>query len=186
MNQLNKKFNKYDKPKLIKLKNFVDKRGKFSRIFCINEFAKKDFDFPIKQINHVVVKKKATIKGMHLQIQPFSEIKIVNVVKGKIIDVVIDVRKNSKNFLKYKSFILNAKENICLCLPKGFAHGFQTLVDNCEIIYCHSEIYKSEKELSINPFDPKINIEWPIKVSNISYKDKKTKFISSDFRGIVI
>ena len=181
-----KKLKKYNLPKLIQLNSFNDKRGKLSRIFCINEFKKKGINFPIKQINHVIVNKKGTIKGMHFQRQPFSEIKIVNVIKGKIFDIVIDVRKNSKNFLNHKSFILSSKENKSLLIPKGFAHGFQTLSDNCEIIYCHSEFYKSNKELSINPFDPKVGIQWPIKVSNISSKDRKTKFIYNDFKGIVI
>ena len=96
---------KFELPKLIKLNNFKDKRGKLARIFCVNEFKKKGLNFSVKQINHVVVNKKGTIKGMHFQLQPFSEIKIVNVIKGKIFDVVIDVRKNSKNFLSYKKFI---------------------------------------------------------------------------------
>ena len=152
----------------------------------INEFAKKGFNFSIKQINHVVVNKKGTIKGMHFQVPPYSEIKVVNVIKGKIFDILIDVRKDSKNFLNWKSFILNSKENKSLLVPQGFAHGFQTLNDNCEIIYCHSELYKSTKELSINPFDPIVDISWPIKVSNISLKDKKTNFIYNDFKGIVI
>lgn len=177
---------KFELPKLIKLNNFKDKRGKLARIFCVNEFKKKGLNFSVKQINHVVVNKKGTIKGMHFQLQPFSEIKIVNVIKGKIFDVVIDVRKNSKNFLSYKKFILSSDENKCLLIPKGFAHGFQTLNDNCEIIYGHSKIYKSSKELSINPFDPRVGIKWPIAVSIVSSKDKKTKFIYNDFKGIVI
>jgi len=177
---------KLDLPKLIKLNNFKDERGRLARIFCANEFNKKGFNFSVKQINHVVVKKRGTIKGMHFQLQPFSEIKIVNVIKGKIFDVVVDVRKNSKNFLSYKKFILNSDENKCLLIPKGFAHGFQTLNDKCEIIYGHSEIYKSSKELSINPFDPRIGIKWPIAVFTVSSKDKQTKFIYNDFKGIVI
>ena len=183
---MNKIQNKFSSSKLIKLNNFKDKRGKLSRIFCNYEFKKYELDFDIKQVNHVSVIKKGTIKGMHIQIKPFTEIKTINVIKGKIFDVIIDVRKNSKNFLKYQKFILDSKENNCLLIPKGFAHGFQTLCNNCEIIYCHSEIYKPNKEFSINPLDTLINIKWPIKISNISSKDKKTKFIYNDFKGIII
>ena len=177
---------KFDLPKLISLNNFKDKRGSLARIFCTNEFTKKGINISIKQINHVIVKKKGTIKGMHFQLQPFSEMKIVKVIRGKIFDVVIDVRKNTKNFLSYKKFTLDSNENKWLIIPKGFAHGFQTLNDKCEIIYAHSEIYKLSKELSINPFDPKVGIKWPIALSTISSKDKKTKFIYNDFKGIVI
>jgi dTDP-4-dehydrorhamnose 3,5-epimerase len=186
MSTLNKKINKYHFPKLINLSKYKDKRGNLSRVFCYEEFCKKGIDFTIKQINHVAVSKKGTIKGMHLQIKPFAEIKTVNVIRGEIIDIIIDVRKNSKNFLDYQSHILNSKENKCLFIPKGFAHGFQTLSNDCEIIYSHSEVYKPNKELSINPFDTKIGIKWPIKVSNISSKDKNTKFIYNDFKGILI
>ena len=105
---------KFDLPKLISLNNFKDKRGSLARIFCTNEFTKKGINISIKQINHVIVKKKGTIKGMHFQLQPFSEMKIVKVIRGKIFDVVIDVRKNTKNFLSYKKFTLDSNENKCL------------------------------------------------------------------------
>ena len=99
---------KIKNPRIIRLTNFKDFRGKLSRIFCTESLKKKNLSFNIKQINHVLVKKKATIKGMHIQLQPFNEIKLVKVIKGKIFDVVLDLRKNSKNFLKYKVFILDS------------------------------------------------------------------------------
>lgn len=163
--------------KKISLKKFKDNRGSLTRLFCIKELDKLNINFNIKQINHVNVKKKGTIKGMHYQIKPFEENKIVKLVSGNIFDIVIDVRKNSKNFLKYKTFFLSSKENKILFIPKGFAHGFQTLTDNCEIIYMHSEYYKPIFEKSINPLDPKISIKWPLKISLISNKDKLIKFI---------
>jgi len=173
-------------PKLITLKKFKDSRGSLSRIFCINQTFKKGFDISLKQINFVNVKRKATIKGMHMQLPPYTEVKTVSVIKGKIFDVILDLRKGSKNFLKWKSYIMSSNQNKSLIIPKGFAHGFQTLTDECEILYCHSEIYKSKNEISINPFDTSVKIKWPIKVSNISIKDKKAKYIFNDFKGIVI
>ena len=172
--------------KIFNLNNFEDFRGKLKRIFCINELSKKNLNFTVKQINHVIVKKKGTIKGMHIQLPPYSEIKLVKIIKGKIFDVIIDLRKNSKSFLKYKSFILDSSKDNLLFIPKGFAHGFQTLTSNSEIIYCHSEVYNPKKEFSINPLDKKINIKWPKKISSISLKDLNTKFIYDDFDGIVI
>ena len=88
---------KIKNPRIIRLTNFKDFRGKLSRVFCTESLKKKNLSFNIKQINHVLVKKKATIKGMHIQLQPFNEIKLVKVIKGKIFDVVLDLRKNSKN-----------------------------------------------------------------------------------------
>jgi dTDP-4-dehydrorhamnose 3,5-epimerase len=177
---------KIKNPRIIRLTNFKDFRGKLSRIFCTESLKKKNLSFNIKQINHVLVKKKATIKGMHIQLQPFNEIKLVKVIKGKIFDVVLDLRKNSKNFLKYKVFTLDSSTNNLLIIPKGFAHGFQSLTNNCEIIYCHSEIYNPKKELSINPLDPNISINWPLKKPIISSKDLNSKYIYDDFKGIVI
>jgi dTDP-4-dehydrorhamnose 3,5-epimerase len=177
---------KIKNPRIIRLTNFKDFRGKLSRVFCTESLKKKNLSFNIKQINHVLVKKKATIKGMHIQLQPFNEIKLVKVIKGKIFDVVLDLRKNSKNFLKYKVFILDSSTNNLLIIPKGFAHGFQSLTNNCEIIYCHSETYNPKKELSINPLDPNISINWPLKKPIISSKDLNSQYIYDDFKGIVI
>jgi len=177
---------KIKNPRIIRLTNFKDFRGKLSRVFCTESLKKKKLLFNIKQINHVLVKKKATIKGMHIQLQPFNEIKLVKVIKGKIFDVVLDLRKNSKNFLKYKVFILDSSTNNLLIIPKGFAHGFQSLTNNCEIIYCHSETYNPKKELSINPLDPNISINWPLKKPIISSKDLNSQYIYDDFKGIVI
>ncbi len=179
-------FTKKDLPKIITLNNFEDDRGKLSKIYSKDKFEKYLKNFKIKQINFVTVKKKGTIKGIHFQKQPFLEIKLVYLIKGKIFDAVVDVRKNSKDFLIPKTYILNSTDKSCLLIPKGYGHSFQTLTDNCEILYCHSEIYKPQKEISLNPFDPSINIRWPLKLSKISSKDKKTKFISSNFKGILI
>tara|TARA_B100000780_G_C21119467_1_gene453317 strand:+ start:1044 stop:1583 length:540 start_codon:yes stop_codon:yes gene_type:complete len=177
---------KIKNPRIIRLTNFKDFRGKLSRVFCTESLKKKNLSFNIKQINHVLVKKKATIKGMHIQLQPFNEIKLVKVIKGKIFDVVLDLRKNSKNFLKYKVFILDSSTDNLLIIPKGFAHGFQSLTNNCEIIYCHSETYNPKEELSINPLDPNISINWPLKKPIISSKDLNSQYIYDDFKGIVI
>ena len=159
---------KFANIKKISLKKFQDSRGSLTRLFCFRELNKSKIKFNIKQINYVKVKKKGTLKGMHFQINPFEENKIVKLVSGKIFDVVIDVRKNSKNFLKYKTFILSSKDNKTLIIPKGFAHGFQTLTNNCEIIYLHSQYYNRNYERSINPLDPRISIKWPLKISLIS------------------
>jgi dTDP-4-dehydrorhamnose 3,5-epimerase len=94
------------------------------------------------------------------------------------------MRKNSKDFLKIKTFILDEKKNQILTIPKGFAHGFQTLKDNTEILYFHNGYYKKKYESGLNPFDKKVKIKWPLKISKISEKDKRIKFIDKEFAGL--
>tara|TARA_X000000950_G_scaffold189829_1_gene229442 strand:+ start:5802 stop:6299 length:498 start_codon:yes stop_codon:yes gene_type:complete len=163
--------------KLLKLNIKKDQRGFFLKLFSTEEFSEQFKNFRVNQINLSSNKKKGTIRGLHLQKSPHSEKKIIFCLKGKIFDVVVDMRKNSKDYLKVKTFILDEKENQLLVIPKGYAHGFQTLKNNTQILYFHSGFYKKNYESDINPFDPKIKIKWPLKVSKISQKDKKIKFI---------
>ena len=163
--------------KKIKLKENKDNRGFFIKLFCKENFSKKLNNLNIKQINYSFNKKKGTIRGLHYQDNPYSEQKILYCLKGKIFDVIVDIRKSSKNYLKYKKFILEEKKNEVLIIPKGFAHGFQTLTNNCKILYFHSGLYKKKFEKGINPMDSNIRINWPIKKVIISKKDKNRKFL---------
>ena len=157
------------KPYLTKNFIFNDKRGIFYKIANKEFFSKKKNITQVKQFNISLTKKKGTIRGLHLQKSKFEEIKIVTCLKGKIFDVVVDLRKNSKSFGKIKKFVLN-DPNKSLIVPKGFAHGFQSLTDDCIVIYLHTNIYKKNFERTINPLNLKIN--WPIKKIIISQKDK--------------
>ena len=163
--------------KKIKLKENKDNRGFFIKLFCKENFSKKLNNINIKKINYSFNKKKGTIRGLHYQDNPYSEQKILYCLKGKIFDVIVDIRKSSKNYLKYKKFTLEEKKNEVLIIPKGFAHGFQTLTNNCKILYFHSDLYKKKFEKGINPMDSKIRINWPIKKVIISKKDKNRKFL---------
>ncbi len=163
--------------KLLKLNIKKDQRGFFLKLFSTEEFSEQFKNFRVNQINLSSNIKKGTIRGLHLQKSPYSEKKIIFCLKGKIFDVVVDMRKNSKDYLKVKTFILDEKENQLLVIPKGYAHGFQTLKNNTQILYFHSGFFKKNYEHGLNPFDPKIKIKWPLKVSKISQKDKEIKFI---------
>ena len=121
---------------------------------------------------------------MHYQIGNTTEDKIVTCLKGKVFDVIIDLRKNSKNFLKWHSCILDGKKNISIFVPHGFAHGYQALTNNCELIYFHTDYYNKSKSKIINCFDPIINIMWPLKTKLVSKKDMNKKFIKKNFPGI--
>ena len=164
--------------------NFNDNRGSFIKLYSENFFKKKKFQ--IRQVNYSLNKTKGTIRGMHYQVGGFAEEKIVTCIKGKIFDVVIDLRKNSKTYLKWYKIILNSKYKRSLFVPKGFAHGFQTLDDNTEIIYLHSKNHSKKHERTINSIDPKISIKWPIKKKIFSYKDRRQHFINNNFRGISV
>jgi dTDP-4-dehydrorhamnose 3,5-epimerase len=149
-----------------------DERGYFARIFCKKEFKKIGFDFKIVQVNRSLTKKRGTIRGLHFQKPPKSEDKIVVCLKGKIFDVALDLRKNSPTFGKWVGVELSEENKKMFLIPKGFAHGFQTLTDNCEILYFVSEFYSPKYESGIRWDDPFFNIKWPIKNPILSEKDK--------------
>ena len=162
---------------------FEDNRGSFSRIFCENELSSV-LDFNIKQINHSVTSKSGTIRGLHFQYEPNSEIKMIKCVKGSVFDVVVDIRRNSETFLKVFSIELSELNNKIIFIPKGFAHGFQALEDNTDLIYLHSSLYKPSNEGALNPVDRILDITWPEDISNISEKDRNHPFITDKFKGI--
>jgi len=150
----------------------TDERGYFARIFCKKEFTKIGFNFEIVQINRSFNKKKGTIRGLHFQTPPKAEDKIISCVKGAIYDVAIDLRKDSPTFGQWVAEKLTEDNKKMFLIPKGFAHGFQTLTDNTEILYFMSEFYSPEYESGVRWNDPFFNIKWPLKPTLISRKDK--------------
>ena len=163
--------------KIIKNK-FSDDRGHFFRLFCEQEFKDQNMSNNLNQINLSTSAQKGTVRGLHYQTSPFSEQKIVTCIKGKIWDVAVDIRKESPTYLKWTSLELSAENYTSILIPEGFAHGFQTLESNSEILYFSSKPYMKEFERGINPLDKKLKIDWPIKISNISSKDKNQKFLT--------
>ena len=164
----------------------TDERGYFERVFCIDEF-KENFNLKknISQINRSLSKIKGTVRGCHFQLYPYAEIKIVSCCNGSLFDVGIDLRKGSETYLKYFSQILTPENKKFLVIPEGFAHGFQTLKKDTEILYFVTEKFSLDHDNGINPFDPAININWPLPCSLLSEKDNKRKFIKDrNFQGI--
>lgn len=148
-----------------------DERGSFTRIFCQHELAKIGFDKNVVQINHSVTKEKGTIRGMHYQQGSSSEIKIIRVIKGIVYDVIVDMRPGSDTFLKWTSNTLLKDSPQLLYVPEGFAHGFQTLSQDVEMIYQHSSFYDPISERGFRYDDPNIEISWPLPVSVVSERD---------------
>ena len=163
-----------------------DSRGWFARIFCKDEFIKINHHKEWLQLNHSATFKKGTIRGMHYQLPPFSEVKMVRCISGIIYDVVIDLRENSPTFLKWLGIELSAANKKMLYIPEGFAHGFQTLTDNCELIYHHTAMHTPGSEGGIRFNDEKIKIKWPLPVSEISERDSNHEYLKNDFKGIRI
>lgn len=169
---------------IINLEVKEDERGWFSRTFCKNEFCDIGLEKEWVQINHSFSIKAGTLRGMHFQYNPNSETKMIRCISGKIYDVIIDIRKNSPTFLQWIGIELSEQNKKTLYIPEGFAHGFQTLSDNSEIIYHHSNFYNPSNEGAINYNDPLLNITWPLKISEISERDTKHDFINLNFKGI--
>ena len=170
--------------KVIELMPMTDDRGFFERLLCVNEFKELGLERDIVNINHSKTSLAGTIRGMHYQNQPSAEIKIVKCIRGAIHDVVVDIRQNSPTFLKYFSIDLTSDNNLLLYIPEGFAHGFQALEDDSEIIYFVTSHYSKELEATLNPFDCSINIKWPVDCTKISNKDKESLILTSSFEGI--
>jgi len=167
----------------IETKDIIDERGSFSRIYCLDEFKKVGLG-NIVQTNISYTENKGTIRGLHFQYPPHMEDKIIVCLKGEIFDVIVDIRKNSASFLKWHGQKLKRKEMIFI--PKGFAHGFQTLSYNVELLYFHTEKYSINCEGAISYKDPKISIKWKIPINNLSEKDKNIEYLNDNFRGVEV
>tara|TARA_B110000027_G_C16122043_1_gene303694 strand:+ start:1141 stop:1665 length:525 start_codon:yes stop_codon:yes gene_type:complete len=162
---------------IIELEKHSDDRGFFARSFCKKEFSNFGLNNDIVQINNSLSKHKGTLRGMHYQVFPKQEDKIIRCIKGAIYDVIIDLRKESETFLEWFGMELSEENKKSLYVPKGFAHGYITLVDNSELFYLTTEYYSADCERGIRWDDPKFNINWPIAVTEISEKDKVHPFI---------
>ena len=161
-----------------------DHRGYLERLFCQQELQPLLNGKSIAQINHTLTEKKGSVRGMHYQTPPHAEIKFVSCICGKVLDVAIDLRKGSPTFMHYHSDILTPDNHKTLVIPEGFAHGFQTLTDGCEMLYFHSASYCQESESALNTRDPLLNIQWPLEITDISERDQSHPMIDSAFVGV--
>jgi dTDP-4-dehydrorhamnose 3,5-epimerase len=166
---------------LIELEKRGDDRGFFARAFCVNEFNDHQLDNNIVQINNSLSKDKGTLRGLHYQLNPKAEDKIVRCISGSLYDVIIDLRPQSDTFKKWFGTELNSANRNSLFVPKGFAHGFITLEENTEAFYLVTEFYSPEHERGIRFNDPTFNINWPIDPIVISEKDNNHPYFNPDY-----
>ncbi|PKR54577.1 dTDP-4-dehydrorhamnose 3,5-epimerase [Thalassospira marina] len=163
-----------------------DNRGFFSRIFCAEELSSAGWCKPISQINHTQTSKQGSVRGMHFQLPPYAEAKLVTCIRGEVWDVAVDLRKNSSTFLQWHAERLSAENGKALLIPEGFAHGFQTLTADAELLYCHSAPYAPSAEGGLNPQDPALEINWPMAITEISNKDGSHPMLNAQFQGVVL
>jgi dTDP-4-dehydrorhamnose 3,5-epimerase len=169
---------------IIDLEPRSDERGWFARYYCKDEFKKTGHTKEWVQMNHSLTNKKGSIRGMHFQVHPYKEIKMLRCIAGSVYDVIIDLRKDSGTFLKWMGVELSAANKRMLYIPEGFAHGFQCMDDNCELIYHHSEFYKPGAEMGIRYDERLVNIEWPLPLTVISPRDEQHPYLNENFKGI--
>lgn len=171
--------------RLIVPEPFVDARGKFVRLFCRGEFDFLGKDKHVVQVNHSITLRQGAVRGMHFQRFPKAEIKIIKCIRGAIFDVIVDLRSNSPKFLSWHGEELSSENMKIMYVPEGFAHGFQALEDNVEIIYLNTEYYNPEYEKGVRYDDPLIGISWPIGVTEVSQKDSLHPLLTEDIaKGI--
>ena len=156
---------------LIQLEPVRDNRGSFARTFCAEEFAARGLGNNYPQHSLSVSAHRGTLRGMHYQRDPHSEIKLVRCTRGAILDVIIDIRPDSPTYRRWQGFELSSANSHQLYIPKGFAHGFQTLSDDTEVYYLISAPYKPELAQGIRYNDPAFGISWPLSITEISEKD---------------
>ena len=160
-----------------------DARGSFSRLYSDELLQLIGFNNGISQINISHTLKRGTVRGFHYQAMPYSDAKIVACIRGSVWDVAVDVRKNSPTFLQSHAEELSDTNLKMMVIPAGFAHGFQALTDDIELIYLHSSPHFQNMERSLNVLDPKLSISWPLSVVNLSKRDTECSFLTEDFIG---
>ena len=168
---------------LIELEKRGDERGFFARFFCEKEFESAGLEKNFIQINNSESAKKGTLRGLHYQLPPASEVKVIRAIKGSLYDVIVDIRAGSSTFGRWFGAELNDHNRLMMYVPRGFAHGFITLTDDVEAFYLVSAFYSPENERGLRFNDPNINIKWPLEPTEVSDKDRNWPLFNIDFHG---
>ena len=172
--------------KRVERQNLGDARGFLSRLFCAAELMDAGWRKPVAQINQTVTTQRGAVRGMHFQRLPRTEMKLVTCLRGTIFDVAIDLRKGSPTFLRWYAEELSSENRRALLIPEGFAHGFQAMSDNCELLYLHSAPYAADAEGGLSPRDPALAIAWPLAISELSDRDARHPPVGPNFEGVAV
>ena len=170
--------------RLIKRHARGDARGTFTRLFCSDTLSAAGWPGAVVQVNHSVSRQRGTVRGLHFQRPPHQEWKLVTCLQGSVWDVAVDVRPHSPTYLKWHAETLSAENGHAMLIPAGFAHGFQTLTDDVELVYCHSQAHHPAAESGLHPTDPTANVQWPLAVSQWSDRDRQLPTVAQGFTGV--
>lgn len=170
--------------KVIERQPIGDSRGFLERLFCQETLNSLLQGKTIRQINRTLTQNKGTVRGLHFQYPPHAETKIVTCIKGQVWDVAVDLRRGSSTFLQHHAVLLSEDNHQSYLIPVGFAHGFQTLSPDCEMLYFHTADYNAEAEGALNACDPRLAINWPQPISDRSERDKNHTMLTDDFHGM--
>ena len=185
---MTERFNVQDTPlpglKVLERKPLGDQRGFLERVFCADELAPLLAGKPLLQINHSLTRKKGAVRGFHFQNPPHAETKIVTCLRGQVFDIAVDVRPDSSTYLNWHGVVLSEDNFLSFLIPEGFAHGFQTLTENCELLYLHTAAYHPSAEAAFNPRDPALSVNWPLDISELSQRDISHPMIQQSKRRI--
>jgi len=171
---------------ILQRKPVGDSRGYLERMFCTSELQSLIAGRRIEQVNHTLTTNRGTVRGLHFQHPPHAEVKFVSCLRGEVFDVAVDLRCGSSTFLCWHAEVLSAGNHRTLVIPEGFAHGFQALSDDCEMLYFHTAPYHREAEGGVNVRDPRIAVSWPLPVGGLSPRDAACPMLDADFAGVVI
>lgn len=171
---------------IAKITPFKDQRGSFRRLFCTNELNEILQQRHIVQINHSLTHTAGAIRGMHFQHPPYAEMKLVQCLKGKVWDVAVDLRSGSSTRLHWHAVELSPENGLVFIIPEGFAHGFQVIEPDSELLYFHTVSYTPSHEGGVRWDDPILNITWPMEAVDLSQRDRQLPPIEAGFQGISI
>lgn len=171
---------------LLQRQRLSDQRGYFERLFDADELHQAGWQGPVAQLNHTLTHQAGSLRGLHMQVAPFAEYKLVTCLRGRVWDVAVDLRAGSPTFKQSFAVVLAAEQQNALLIPPGCAHGFQTLCDEVEMLYCHSQPYQAEAELCVQACDPGLGLDWPLAITERSDKDLFSAELSADFAGVVL
>lgn len=161
-----------------------DARGAFARLYCEHELTECVGSRHIVQINHSKTSAAGAVRGMHFQRPPHAEVKMVRCLKGRAWDVAVDLRSRSPTFLHWHAEVLTSENARMMVIPEGFAHGFQVLEAETELLYLHTAVYTPDAEGGLRHDDPRLGIDWPLPVTDLSLRDTSFPLVDMGFDGI--
>ncbi|MBR1120192.1 dTDP-4-dehydrorhamnose 3,5-epimerase [Bradyrhizobium lablabi] len=172
--------------KIVERSRQSDERGFFSRVFCTGDLREAGWSKPVAQVNQTLTRRPGAVRGLHFQLPPHAEMKLVNCIRGAVFDVAVDLRRGSPTFLKWFGTELSMDNGRALLIPEGFAHGFQVLAADSELMYFHSTAYHAASESAVHVEDPRVGIAWPRPIAELSARDSAHSPLSPSFDGIAL